>query len=73
MNDKYARRSVAELINGYFLPSPTKPGGEAAEFARAKAECIAAQRHRIEIAESLTLDELKDAVDFARAERAAGM
>ena len=57
MNDYYTRRQVAEAIEGYFLPSPSKPGGDNAEFNRARAEYVSVMKARIEIAESLTFNE----------------
>jgi hypothetical protein len=31
---------AASKIDGYFMPSPSKPGGREQEFERARAECL---------------------------------
>jgi hypothetical protein len=33
-------KNATEKIDGYFLPSPTKPGGMRLAFERAKRDCI---------------------------------
>lgn len=38
--NRYQLQNAIEKGDGYFLPSPTKPGGYPAEFERARKECL---------------------------------
>lgn len=38
--NRYQLQNAIEKVDGYFLPSPSKPGGNPAEFERAKTECL---------------------------------
>jgi hypothetical protein len=38
--NQYELANAKHLIDGYYLPSPSKPGANVDEFERAKRECV---------------------------------
>ena len=57
--DRYQLQHAIEKVDGYFSPCPSRPGGPAAEFERARAECAANFRARATEIESLTWEQFK--------------
>ena len=66
MFNKYEIENAASKIDGYYSPSPTKPGGPGVEFERAKAECLVHLRRALACAEALTVDEFMAATKRAK-------
>jgi hypothetical protein len=56
VDEKYAVANASAKIAGYFMPSPSKPGGEPAEFERAKMECIAHLEYQLAKVRSVTFE-----------------
>lgn len=65
--DRYQRENAIRLVDGYFLPSPCKPGGAQVEFERAKAECAAQLRKQTAQIESLTWEQFNARAAIAAA------
>ena len=55
--NRYQIENAAYKIDGYYSPCPSKPGGNAAEFERARQECIKHLRRQLADVESLTLEQ----------------
>jgi len=55
--DRYTAERTVRSIDGYFFPSPTKPGGDLAEFKRAQAECASHLRAHADSVCAMTFEE----------------
>lgn len=52
--NQYQIKNALDKVDGYFNPSPTKAGGNAAEFERAKNECLANLLEQVEHVKAVT-------------------
>ncbi|WP_018984055.1 hypothetical protein [Salinimonas chungwhensis] len=52
--DRYRLGNAKNLIDGYFSPSPSKPGGKSEEFKRAQSECLANLQKQLQDVQSVT-------------------
>lgn len=55
--NRYELQNAIEKVDGYFLPSPSKPGGNTVEFERAKNECLYHLRVQIDNIRALSFEQ----------------
>lgn len=52
--NRYQLSNAKNLIDGYFLSSPAKPGGRTEEFKRAQRECISNLTKQLQNVQAVT-------------------
>lgn len=55
--NRYELQNAVEKVDGYFLPCPSKSGGNPAEFERARNECLHHLKAQINNIQALSFEQ----------------